>query len=463
MAARKTLSGKIFAILFAVSMAVMLASTIAATAASYTSYEQEAETFLLSQTSTYASAINSLTDQEAIAYLENDSFVDTRCTLVAKDGEVLFDSYADAKTLGNHNDRQEVIEARQSGTVTVMRRSDTLESFTLYAAAATDTGLVLRLSETRTSLASFIGGMWWRLAIFMVCIFAISFGVSRLLARMIMDPLTKIDLSHPLDNDVYQEIKPLLVRVEEQHAELSKQNEELKRAVDMRREFTGNVSHEMKTPLQVISGYAELIENGMVAPEDISRFAGLIRNEAMTLKVTVDDVLTLSRLDESAQAAARPVCLAEVCKRVTARLEQTAAQRDVTFCTSYDNDIFAFGDESLIDQTVNNLVSNAVKYNKEGGVVFIEVGADQDNALISVADEGCGIPPELRERVFERFYRVDPSRSRATGGTGLGLAIVKHAVEQLGGTVGIEDGLCGGTKFVVTLPLAHSGGADCRI
>ncbi len=455
MSARKTLSGKIFAVLFAVSVVVMLVSSVAATAASFTSYEQEAEALLLSQTSTYASTIEGMSDKEAVELLGKDNFVDTRCTLIAKNGSVLFDSYVDPSTLDNHNSRQEVIEARQSGTVTVMRRSDTLESFTLYAAAATSNGLVLRLSETRTSLASFIGGMWWRLAIFMVAIFIVSFAVSRLLARMIMAPLTKIDLSYPLDNNAYKELQPLLSRVDEQRRELSMQNEELQHAVEMRREFTGNVSHEMKTPLQVISGYAELIENNMVAPEDVSRFAGLIRSEAQTLKVTVDDVLTLSRLDESTQTQMRPVNLAEVCKRVTGRLEQTAAQRGITFSCSYDNKAQAMGDESLIDQAVNNLVSNAVKYNKEGGVVFIEVARDgAGKVIVSVADEGCGIPPELRERVFERFYRVDPSRSRQTGGTGLGLAIVKHAVEQLGGAVRIEDSFCQGAKFIVTLPEA---------
>lgn len=454
MTARKTLSGKIFAVLFIVSMVVMLASSIAATAASYSSYEQEAEEFLLSQASSYAQSIEGLSAKQAVERLQDDSFVDTRCTLIASDGQVIFDSYADPSTLGNHNDRQEVIEARQSGTVTVMRRSDTLESFTLYAATATSDGMVLRLSETRTSLASFIGGMWWRLAIFMVCIFIVSFGVSRLLARMVMAPLTKIDLSFPLDNNAYQEIQPLLARVDEQHAALSRQNKELQRAVDMRREFTGNVSHEMKTPLQVISGYAELIENGMVAPEDISRFAGLIRSEANSLKETVDDVLTLSRLDERVKANMHPINLAEVCRRVTARLEQTASQREVSFSLVLDDNLAVFGDESLVDQTINNLVSNAVKYNKEGGVVFIEVCEQDGMVQISVADEGEGIPLELRERVFERFYRVDPSRNRQTGGTGLGLAIVKHAVEQLNGSVRIEDSFCGGAKFVVTLPLA---------
>ena len=459
MAARKTLSGKIFAILFAVSVVIMLASSIAATAASFYSYESEAEDLLLSQTSTYAKALDSYTVEGAVEKLESEHFVDTRCTLIAKDGTVLFDSYADPATMENHNDRQEVKAARESGSVTLMRHSDTLESFTLYAAALTHHGMVLRLSETRTSLASFISGMWWRLAIFLVCIFAVSLVASRWLTRKVTAPLRKIDLSSPLDNDAYEEIQPLLVRVDEQHRKLTRQNEELQRAVTMRREFTGNVSHEMKTPLQVIGGYAELIENGMAAPEDVQRFAGLIRDEAQALKVTVDDVLTLSRLDESVDGPSVPVCLAEICRRVSGRLEQTAAQRDVSFAFNVDKSVVIAGDESLVDQMIGNLCSNAIKYNKEGGVVLVEVHRDKERAVLTVSDEGCGIPQELRERVFERFFRVDPSRSRQTGGTGLGLAIVKHAVEKLGGSIHIEDSDLGGAMFVVELPLAKESSA----
>lgn len=455
MAARKTLSGKVFAIIFAVSVVVMLVSSIAATAASFSSYESEAESLLLSQTSTYAGSLEGCNEEQAVAKLEQDHFVDTRCTLVAHDGRVLFDTYADPSTLGNHNDREEVIAARESGTVTVMRHSDTLESFTLYAAVTAGDGMVLRLAETRTSLASFIGGMWLRLTVFMVCIFVASMLVSRKLTSMIMSPLKDIDLATPLDNEAYAEIQPLLTRVDEQRRELSRQNDELQQVVNMRREFTGNVSHEMKTPLQVISGYAELIENNMVAPEDVSRFAGLIRSEAQNLKVTVDDVLTLSRLDESIDYKRQPVDLSAVCERVTMRLEQMAQQRNVTFANNLDHSIVVAGNETLVDQVVNNLCSNAVKYNKEGGMVFVDVYLEDDCGVLAVADEGCGIPAELRERVFERFYRVDPSRSRETGGTGLGLAIVKHAVEHLDGDIHIEDSLYGGAKFIVKLPLAR--------
>lgn len=454
MAARAKLSTKIFAIIFAVSVAIMLVSSFAATAASFTSYEEEAEELLNSQTATYAKALEGHTIDEAVKKLEAEPFVDVRCTLIAKDGTVLFDNYADPSTLGNHNNREEVKAARASGSVTLMRHSDTLESFTLYAAALTGHDMVIRLAETRTSLASFIGGMWWRLALFMVAIFVVSFIASRWLTRKVMAPLKNIDLSAPLDNNAYAELQPLLERVDEQHRELSRQNEELQQAVEMRREFTGNVSHEMKTPLQVIGGYAELIENGMVAPEDIPRFAGLIREEAQSMKVTIDDVLTLSRLDESVDGVAAPVNLAEACRRVVDKLKPTAEQRNVSFALDLDESVMIMGDILLVSQLLTNLCSNAIKYNKEGGVALIEVRRKGDRAQLIVSDQGAGIPEELRERVFERFFRVDPSHNRQVGGTGLGLAIVKHAVEKLDGTIRVEDSDLGGASFKVELPLA---------
>lgn len=454
MAARAKLSTKIFAIIFAVSVAIMLVSSFAATAASFTSYEEEAEELLNAQTATYAKALEGHTVDEAVKKLEAEPFVDVRCTLIAKDGTVLFDNYADPSTLGNHNDREEVKAARASGSVTLMRHSNTLESFTLYAAALSGHDMVIRLAETRTSLASFVGGMWWRLALFMVIIFIVSFILSRWLARKVMAPLKSIDLSAPLDNNAYAELQPLLERVDEQHRELSRQNKELQQAMEMRREFTGNVSHEMKTPLQVIGGYAELIENGMVAPEDIQRFAGLIREEAKSMKVTIDDVLTLSRLDESVDGAAAPVNLAEACKHVVDKLKPTAEQRNVSFALDLDESVMIMGDILLVSQLLTNLCSNAIKYNKEGGVALVEVRRKGDRVQLIVSDQGIGIPEELRERVFERFFRVDPSHNRQVGGTGLGLAIVKHAVEKLGGTIRVEDSDLGGAAFRVELPLA---------
>jgi two-component system, OmpR family, phosphate regulon sensor histidine kinase PhoR len=193
------------------------------------------------------------------------------------------------------------------------------------------------------------------------------------------------------------------------------------------------------------------MESGMVEAADVPRFAGLIRQEAESMRGLIDDVLTLSRLDERVDAPAMPVDLAAVTKRVCARLGVAANERSVVIQQESDPQVVIQGDESLAEQMIYNLVSNAIKYNKEGGLVRVSVKRNEEAVVINVDDEGPGIPPDLRERVFERFYRVETSRSRETGGTGLGLAIVKHAALDLGGSVHVEDSDLGGSRFVVTL------------
>ena len=236
----------------------------------------------------------------------------------------------------------------------------------------------------------------------------------------------------------------------------------------------------MKSPLQVIGGYAELMESGMVDASDVPRFAGLIRREAQSMRGLIDDVLTLSRLDERVDAPLLPVDLSAVARRVCARLAPAAEERAVEIQQHFGAPVTVQGDESLAEQMIYNLVSNAIKYNKEGGIVRVTVTpqvapsqstqadageeaaasgegepvsyvAAPTHAYIAVDDEGPGIPPEMRDRVFERFFRLDSSRSRETGGTGLGLAIVKHAALSLGGTVHVEDSDLGGSRFVVEL------------
>ena len=289
----QTLRGRIFAVLFALSLIVMISVTIATTSASFTSYEKEAEELLLSQTATCAHELEGKDADAACEALDDMPFVNTRCTLVAEDGTVLFDNYADPAGMDNHANREEIVAARTSGQAAVMRRSQTLGSDALYAAAPLDDGMVLRLAETRASLASFLGGMAAQLVISLIVIIVLSFVVARLLTRMIVRPLRDVDLKYtegPPEKGVYGEIQPLLDHIESQRKELEDKNAEMERAVVLRREFTGNVSHEMKTPLQVIGGYAELMENGMVAPEDVPRFAGLIRDESESRGARNDDV-----------------------------------------------------------------------------------------------------------------------------------------------------------------------------
>ncbi|MDD6739258.1 MAG: ATP-binding protein [Coriobacteriaceae bacterium] len=451
---RKSLAGRIFWVLFLFSLAVAVAATVAATALSFSVYERDAEQILLAQASSYAELIEDKRSEDAMAAsLAELPFVETRCTLIAADGTVVFDNYADPASMDNHAQREEVSAAKESGKVAVMRRSETMGSDTLYAAALVRDGIVVRLAETRTSLASFLGGLSWQLAATLVIIFLMSLLVAHGLTVLITRPLRKLDLSRPLDNDAYQELQPLLQRVDAQRSELEEQNRELEQAVALRREFTGNVSHEMKSPLQVIGGYAELMESGMVAPEDVPRFAGLIRSESQAMRELIDDVLSLSRLDERAEGSRVPIDLEGLCRRSAQRLEAAASERGVSVRLLLRRDIGVLGDPAMIEQMVYNLVSNAIKYNREGGLVLLQLESDAGSALISVEDEGPGIPEELRERVFERFFRIDASRSRDTGGTGLGLAIVKHVAESQGGSVAVGKSHLGGAAFTVRLPL----------
>ena len=451
---RKSLAGRIFWVLFLFSLAVAVAATVAATALSFSVYERDAEQILLAQASSYAELIEDKRSEDAMAAsLAELPFVETRCTLIAADGTVVFDNYADPTSMDNHAQREEVSAAKESGKVAVMRRSETMGSDTLYAAALVRDGIVVRLAETRTSLASFLGGLSWQLAATLVIIFLMSLLVAHGLTVLITRPLRKLDLSRPLDNDAYQELQPLLQRVDAERSELEEQNRELEQAVALRREFTGNVSHEMKSPLQVIGGYAELMESGMVAPEDVPRFAGLIRSESQAMRELIDDVLSLSRLDERAEGSRVPIDLEGLCRRSAQRLEAAASERGVSVRLLLRRDIEVLGDPAMIEQMVYNLVSNAIKYNREGGLVLLQLESDAGSALISVEDEGPGIPEELRERVFERFFRIDASRSRDTGGTGLGLAIVKHVAESQGGSVAVGKSHLGGAAFTVRLPL----------
>ncbi|WP_370520274.1 sensor histidine kinase [Enterorhabdus sp. P55] len=269
---------------------------------------------------------------------------------------------------------------------------------------------------------------------------------------------------------------PLLERIDSQQRTLRAQNRELARAESLRRDFSANVSHEMKTPLQVIAGYAELMENGLVPPEDVARFAGVIHSESQAMRALIDDVLTLSRLDEVGAGAedAVPVELRGTAERAIGRLQALARHVGVEV-TLAGEACWTRGSETLLEQMVYNLVENGIRYNEPGGSVTVTVGrefapiapgSDDDataplpaaatlaaQAVIRVRDTGPGIPPEKREKVFERFYRLEKSRSKETGGTGLGLAIVKHAALQHGGSVEVRDASGHGAEFVVRLPL----------
>ena len=322
------------------------------------------------------------------------------------------------------------------------------------AVTITVTYLAYASGETSNTIESFLLMSTTQLVAFVLVILLVSLVVSSILTQIILKPFSDIDLDHPLKNSTYVEIQPLLEKMQEQRHLLKEQNKLLENTNAIRREFTSNVSHEMKTPLQVIGGYAELMENGLIADEDIKKNARLIRKEAETMRDLIDDVLTLSKLDEGAMSKKEPVNIALTVNNVVMRLEQKALKNEITLDINTCESAVVYGDPTRADQMIYNLVDNAIKYNRQGGNVTVKVKTIESDVELTVADEGDGIPEGQRERIFERFYRIDESRSRQTGGTGLGLAIVKHAVESFDGSICVYDNqnAKSGSVFKIKIP-----------
>ena len=324
------------------------------------------------------------------------------------------------------------------------------------AVTITVTYLAYASGETSNTIESFLLMSTTQLVTFVLVILLVSLVASSILTQIILKPFSEIDLDDPLKNDAYVEIQPLLEKMQEQRHLLKEQNKLLENTNAIRREFTSNVSHEMKTPLQVIGGYAELMENGLIPKSYIKKNAKLIRKEAESMRDLIDDVLTLSKLDENTEAKKVPVDISATARNVAERLAHKAEKNKVSLDVFADEAAIVQGDPTRADQMVYNLVDNAIKYNKKNGHVFVTVNNDGNHVHLTVADEGIGIPIDQRERIFERFYRVDESRSRETGGTGLGLAIVKHATESFNGTISVEpnSNSKSGTEFKVVIPVS---------
>ncbi len=484
-----------------------------------------------------------------------------RLTWIAADGSVLYDTRTDAESLENHASRAEVSQALTTGTGESTRYSSTLMEKTMYYAQRLDDGTVLRISISRATVGMIAVGMIQPLLIVLIVALILSGLLARRLSRRIVDPLNSLDLEHPLDNDAYEELSPLLKRIHRQHVEIQTRLRELREKTDEftqitgsmreglvlldehgsilsinaaaqtlfgadaqcvgrdfltversheisaaiqaavtdghsevraeragrvyqfdisritsdgkllgtvilafdnteqefaernRREFTANVSHELKTPLQGIIGSAELIENGMVRPDDLPRFVGHIHAEAARLVTLIDDIIRLSQLDEGDAMPTEPVDLLAVSQEAAENLHDAAAARDVTVSVTGQPSVIP-GVRRLLYEVVYNLCDNAIKYNRGGGRVDVTVAADAGGSSITVADTGIGIAPEHQSRVFERFYRVDKSHSKASGGTGLGLSIVKHAVQYHHGRIELESTPGTGTTIRVVFPNA---------
>lgn len=420
---------------------------------------------LREETDVVAAALNQASDDYVL--LDQIELGDTRVTLVADDGTVLYDSDESPADMTNHADRPEIAEALADGDGISERSSSTMGETMLYNAVRLDDGSVIRLSKRQEGYIS----IFFTLLIPLLCLGAVAallaWAAASREAKAIIAPLELVDLDHPKRNmeNAYQEMVPMLERIENQRQELKRQMRVLADNDRMRREFTANITHELKTPLTAISGYAELIGSGMVASEDDQRdFAMRIYKEAGRLTSLVNDILTLSNLDEaehSADAAAasvlgtrEPVDLPRMLDSVYQRLEGVAAKQGVLLTVSSCPAVVE-GVPRLLDELVYNLASNAIRYNKADGSVLLACGLNSDERpYIRVSDTGIGIAEEEREKIFERFYRVDKSRSKARGGTGLGLAIVKHAAVFHNAELNVESKLGEGTCITVTFPEA---------
>lgn len=485
-----------------------------------------------------------------------------RFTWIAADGSVIYDTKADADSLENHSDREEFKAALETGAGESVRYSNTLMQKTMYAARRLDDGTVLRVSVSTATVGALLLGVTQPMLAVLAAALILSAILAKHISRRVVAPLNELDLEHPLDdsNAAYEELAPVLGRINRQRSQINSQLRELRRRTDefaqvtgsmreglvllneqgyilsmnpaarnifavegdcagkdfltvdrscdmsaavrsamesghvrlherhggriyqidvsridsdgaaigtvilvfdvteqesaeqMRREFTANVSHELKTPLQGIIGSAELIENGMVQPEDMPRFVGHIRAEAQRLVTLIGDIIPLSQLDEGDVLPKERLDLLEVAQGAADDLQAEAEKKNVHLSVSGEPAELE-GVRQLIYEVAYNLGDNAIKYNVDGGSVSINVSSDGKNAKLTVSDTGIGIAAEDQSRIFERFYRVDKSHSKESGGTGLGLSIVKHAVQYHGGRISMDSAPGKGTSMSVILPI----------
>lgn len=497
-------------------------------------------------------------EKNGTEYLSQLSSERYRLTWIENDGTVLYDTMTDAESLENHADRVEVKQALEYGDGESTRYSSTLLQKTMYCAERLADGSVLRISMSRATAGVLLVGMGQPILVVLIVALILSSVLAKSLSRRIVQPLNKLDLEHPLENDAYEELAPLLGRINRQHLQIDKQMDELQRqqtefsqitssmreglvlldekehvlsinpaaeklfgtdescvgqdfltidrshdmslaieramdeghsearverggriwqfdvsrigasgaavgavllafditeretAEQTRREFTANVSHELKTPLTSISGFAELMKEGLVPPEKIPEFSGDIYKESLRLIGLVNDIIQLSRLDEnSTQFQRAPVDLYDLCAQSLERLSPVAARQSVTLALTGEH-AEIMGVEQLLKEMIYNLLDNAIKYNVPGGSVTASVRKSAGRTILSVADTGIGIPYAHQPRVFERFYRVDKSHSKEVGGTGLGLSIVRHAAQYHGARLELKSQPGKGTTITVT-------------
>ena len=383
-----------------------------------------------------------------ISYLESIEDSSLRVTLIDLEGNVIFDNQLDESEMENHSSREEFKEAKENGYGISKRYSSSLLKTFYYVAYKLDNNII-RVSKVADSTLYILFINLWPLYIVAIVLIICSILLGFLLSKKIVDPINNINLEHPLENNKYKEIEPLLIRIEAQKNELMKENEEVLNASKVRQEFTSNVSHELKTPLHVISGYAELIKEGIVKDSDVKEFGEKIYSEASRMSKLVEDIMKISKLESDKTIEKTQLKLKNIVVAIVDSLMIEADKKNVKFKLSL-NDCSISGNYDSIYSLIFNLVDNAIKYNKTNGKITIKLQEVSNNVILSVKDTGIGIPKEDLDRIFERFYRVDKSRSKDSGGTGLGLAIVKHSLIVNNATIKVESELKKGSTFTVT-------------
>ncbi len=445
------MSSKIFKAIWIVAISVVLASLVFILGISYSYFSNLQKNQLRNETELAAQGAA----LSGITYFDTLNTENYRITWIDAEGKVIYDNAANTEEMENHLERAEVRDALQTGYGEASRYSNTLSDKQLYAAKRLPDGSVLRLSIVQVAVWTLVLGFAQPICIVIVIAFLLSFFLASRLAKIIMKPINEVDVEHPenyIGKERYKEVEPLLRHILEQKTQLKRDQEQIEKTSLIRQEFTANVSHELKTPLQAIMGYAELIDQGLVKEEDIRPFAGKIRSESLRMTKLVDDIIDLTKLDSGGGELKWENCdLYRIAENAVDSLENAAAAQDVTLSLEGSQAVLK-AVPHLLYSIVYNLCDNAIKYNHPGGCVEIRVMQDRQNTILTVKDAGIGIPAESRERIFERFYRVDKSHSKEVGGTGLGLSIVKHAVLIHNGRIEVNSREGEGTEFRVILP-----------
>ena len=450
------MSGKIFKAIWLVAISVFFTSLIIMMWALYGYFSSVQKNQLRIETELAAQG-TALAGEDYLNGLRPENY---RITWVSPEGNVLFDSEADAATMQNHLERAEIKQALEEGFGEATRHSYTLAEQQFYAAKRLPDGSVLRMSIAQLSAGTLLLGFAPPICFIILAVLIISLILASRIAKTIVKPINEIDLEHPnqyLGKENYKEIEPLLRHIAAQQTQIKQNQEEIEKTALIRQEFSANVSHELKTPLQAISGYAELMENGLVEEADIKPFAEKIHMESLRMTKLIEDIIDLTKLDNGGTDMKWEECdFYLIAENAIDALEAVASARNITIHFDGENAPMR-AIPQLLYSIVYNLCDNAIKYNYPGGSVYISVSQNTYHTVLRVNDTGIGIPEENRDRIFERFYRVDKSRSKEVGGTGLGLSIVKHAVLIHDGQIDLSSKVGEGTEFIVTLPNKPSG------